>query len=229
MTAVPAAVQMPQLVLAKVATPDAIRRKATEVVARTEYQLDEGLTDESQSLWLMLLRTLLRPFVWLSEVLGELPTFLQIIVIIVLVIVVLALMTHIIWSFVAAVRGKPHIDQIAGAGSVRDSDPQELETAAERAATNGLYLEGIRLLFRASLIRIERAQKRRLRVGITNRELLRRYRNSSVAEPLARLVDMIDRKWFGDEDCHAVDFESCLNDQLTIRQLTGGAHNALRA
>ncbi len=198
-------------------------------MARAEYKLDEGLSEESQTLWLMLLRTLLRPFVWLSEVLGGLPTFLQIIVTIVLVIVVIALMSHIIWSIVAAVRGKPRHVQPAGTRTVQESEPKELEAAAERAAANGLYLEGIRLLFRASLVRIERAQKRKLRVGITNRELLRRYRNSSLAEPLARFVDMIDRKWFGDEDCHAVDFESCLNDQLIIRQVTGAAHNALRA
>jgi hypothetical protein len=222
-------VQTPLILLAEPATSDAIRRKANEVVARAEYQLDEGLSEESQTLWLMLLRTLLRPFVWLSDVMGGLPAFMQVMVIILLVIVVLALMTHIIWSIVAAARGKRRGNQTAGAGTVRESDPKELEAAAERAATKGNYLEGIRLLFRASLIRIERAQKRKLRVGITNRELIRRYRNSSLAEPLARLIDVIDRKWFGDEDCHAVDFESCLNDQLTIRQLTGAAHNALRA
>jgi hypothetical protein len=222
-------VQTPLILLAEPATSDAIRRKATEVVSRAEYQLDEGLSEESQTLWLMLLRTLLRPFVWLSDVMGGLPAFMQVMVIILLLIVVLALMTHIIWSIVAAARGKTRGHQTAGAGTVRESDPKGLEAAAERAATEGYYLEGIRLLFRASLIRIERAQKRKLRVGITNRELLRRYRNSSLAEPLARLIDIIDRKWFGDEDCHAVDFESCLNDQLTIRQLTGAAHNALRA
>ena len=99
-------VQTPLILLAEPATSDAIRRKATEVVSRAEYQLDEGLSEESQTLWLMLLRTLLRPFVWLSDVMGGLPAFMQVMVIILLLIVVLALMTHIIWSIVAAAREK---------------------------------------------------------------------------------------------------------------------------
>ncbi|MEO2035188.1 MAG: hypothetical protein ABGZ35_24175, partial [Planctomycetaceae bacterium] len=126
MTTVPAMVQTPLILLAEPATSDAIRRKATEVVSRAEYQLDEGLSEESQTLWLMLLRTLLRPFVWLSDVMGGLPAFMQVMVIILLLIVVLALMTHIIWSIVAAARGKRRGNQTAGAGTVRESDPKEL-------------------------------------------------------------------------------------------------------
>ncbi len=203
-------------------SPESIRQTAAEVVARPEFRLDEGMSQESEAIWLLLLKTLFKPILWLFDALGTLPVFLKVIVITVLVVVLVALLTHIIWSVAVALRGRKPLTVSSAAGRQKEPDPAELESAAGQAAIDRRYLDGIRLLLKAALLRIERAQKRKLRVGISNRELLRRYRKSSVGTSLELLIDTVDRKWYGGEDCFAADFERCLIEQNNIRQATGG-------
>lgn len=221
--------QLPHLLLAQTASPDAIQRKAAEVVNRPEFQTNEGLSEESQAIWQLLLTWLIKPFLWLYKALGGLPPFLKIVVIVVLTIILIALITHIAWSIIVAIRGQEPRLKTAGSSRVQDLDPADLETRAREAAGSERYIEAIRLLFKAALLRIERAQKRKFRAGITNRELLRRYQTSSVGSSLEHLINTIDHKWYGDEDCGATDYESCLSEHHKIRQVTGGMSNDLRS
>ncbi|MCP4511528.1 MAG: hypothetical protein GY826_34595, partial [Fuerstiella sp.] len=183
-TAIPAALK----------SPETIRQKAVEVVSRPDYQLDLGLDDETQGLWLTVLSWILKPIVWIYESLHGLPPVLQIIVVVILTVIMVALSTHIIWSFVNAIKGSK-VEQLAGVQNrERHVDPRHLERSAELSAADGQYVEAMRLLFKAALIRIEQSEKRRLRVGITNRELLRRYQKSPLSGPLSQITDLIDRK-----------------------------------
>ena len=215
--------------LATTPPPETIRQKATEVVARPEYQLEQGLDEGTQALWLTILSWILKPFIWLFEALDGLPIAVRILVIIVLAIVAVALMGHIAWSLIAAIRQTPRHRQQTSLEGDRPLDPEELEAAAQSAASGGEHLEAVRLLFRAALRRIEQAEDRKFRLGITNRELLRRYGRSPLFDPLQLFVETIDRKWYGGEVCQPADYEQCREGHVRIRTLTQGGTDALRA
>src|SRR5690606_25935134 len=143
---------------------------------------DAGLSDESMSLWLTLLSWLLWPIIWLFESMEGMPLFRRILLIAALGLALLALSAHIVWTLIAALWPGP----VRGLGSAaprqQPTDPRELEEQAERAASSGEHLDAIRLLFRAALLRIEQAEQRKLRIVMTNRELLRRYSASALGE-----------------------------------------------
>jgi hypothetical protein len=187
---------------------DEIRQKIEEVVGRPEFQLDSAIDPDAIGLWFRLLLWMLRPIIWLFEALDGLPNALRWVIVVVLMMVLVMLIAHIIWSFVAAVRGTPR-RAVAGLVKAPDVMPEDLEQAAEEAVGAGDYITAARVLFLASLLRVERAEKKTLRRGVTNRELLRRYRNSPLFEPLARFVEIIEMKWYGHAVCDASDYEGC--------------------
>ncbi|MEZ6129856.1 MAG: hypothetical protein R3C59_14330 [Planctomycetaceae bacterium] len=215
------------LASAAVNTPDVVRRKAAEVVSRPEYRLDQGLDSQTQSLFMQILLLLLRPFLWFMESLQGLPGPLRVLVVITLTLIMLALIAHIVWSFVTALRGSRY-DRLSHV-TVRDRapDPRQLETSADQAAADGKYLDAVRFLFKAALARIELAEDRKLRVGITNRELLRRYQKSPLSGPLARLAEVIDRKWYGTETCESADYADCRTQHSSLCQLLQRSNHAV--
>jgi hypothetical protein len=97
-------------------------------------------------------------------------------------------------------------------------DPEALVREAERAGRDGDYIGAIRLLFRAALRRMEVVEKRKLRPGATNRELLRRYRSTPLHESLERFVETIDTKWYGGATCLESDYSLCRSEHDRIRQ-----------
>ena len=209
--------------------PDVIRRKAQEVVARPDYQLDQGLSDESQALWLTVLSWILKPFFWVFQALDGLPIPLRILVVILLFVVLVGLVIHMIWSFTAAIRGSKMDGLAAGKSREQILDPRQLERLAEQTAMEGRYLEAVRHLFKAALVRIEQSETKKLRVGITNRELLRRYQKSPLLTPLSRLVEIVDRKWYGTELCESADYEVCRLQHSSICEVLQGRRHAVGA
>ncbi|HIK94747.1 MAG TPA: hypothetical protein EYG03_22610 [Planctomycetes bacterium] len=215
--------------LASLKSPETIRQKAAEVVSRPDYQLDLGLDDETQGLWLTVLSWILKPIVWIYESLHGLPPVLQIIVVVILVVILVALTAHMIWSFVNAIKGSK-LGQLAGVQNrERHVDPRHLERSAELAAADGQYVEAVRFLFKAALVRIEQSEKKKLRVGITNRELLRRYQKSPLSGPLAQITDLIDRKWYGTESCEFTDYEVCQSQHVSICAVLQGNSRVVSA
>ena len=201
-----------------ISSADEVRRVAEDVVAGEDYQIDKGLDESSQALWLTVLTWIIKPFAWLFDSLQGLPMPLRILVTIVLSILLVVLLVHMGYSLVAAVRGKKS-PELTITEREQPVDPRELESAARDAAENKAFLQAIRLLFKAAIVRIEQAEKTKLRRGITNRELLRRYRRSPLAEPLTLLVETIDRKWYGDEVCQPSDYELCSDQHSMIQTL----------
>ncbi|MEX2316408.1 MAG: hypothetical protein WD669_04600 [Pirellulales bacterium] len=207
---------------------DAIRQKAGEIVSRKYYDLS---TDSSASggepLLLKFLRWIAKPFQWLFDHMEGLPDFLRWLVVILFALLCVALIGHIIYTFIRAIRlPLAKRGRYEGPAS-KEIDPAELERQADRAGAAGDYIGGVRLLFRAALRRIELAERKKLRPGITNRELLRRYRSSPLGNPLARFVDVIELKWYGKLPCEQADYAACQSEHVRICQYANERQPAL--
>lgn len=220
-----------QPVLAQLPPAEVIQRKASEVVARPDYQLDTAVNERSLAWWREILRWILTPFRWLFEALEGLPDFLRLIIVILLVVICVALIAHIVWTFVVAIRGPSQRGRRRGSSlpDEQPADPAELVQQAEAASAAGQYIEAVRLLFRASLVRLEQAEKRKFRPGFTNRALLARYRSSPVGDPLKRLVEVMDAKWYGDEACHHEDYIACRQEHDRLQSLIRERDHAVGA
>ena len=81
----------------------------------------------------------------------------------------------------------------------------------------------------ACLARLEQAEEKPFRPGATNREHLNRYRATPLYEWLARLVTIIDLKWYGSEPCLASDFAECRDAYERITLLARGRAHAHHA
>lgn len=207
------------LSMAVLPSSEAIRRKAQEVVARPDYNLETAVDERAFYWWLEVLRWLLTPLRLLFRALEGLPEVLRWLIVSVLVLLCLALIAHIVWTFVAAFSGTPTRLRRQGEPGKPEADPEQLEREAETISAGGDYIQAIRLLFRASLLRLERSEKRKFRPGFTNRELLNRYRTSPMFHPLKYFVETIDAKWYGLEPCLATDYTTCREEHTRLRAL----------
>jgi hypothetical protein len=191
-------------------TAETIRRMAETVLQRDVYQLDSGTEVPSlgDSLIVSALRWLASLFIALAESLAFLPGFLRYPAAALLVCVVG-------WLIYRMVRGLSRRVQVSGPESeLRDrskraADPEEFEALAASDRQNGRFVEAVRWLLRAALLRLERIEKRKPRPGTTNRELLRRYRSTPMAAPLQTLVDSVDLHWYGDRPADEAEFVRC--------------------
>jgi hypothetical protein len=199
--------------------PKAIRQTAAEVVSRSYYELGDASRADSPPFWWRMLRWLLKPFEWLFNSMEGWPDFVRWIIVILCFLLLLALVAHIIYTFVSVLRGPAERRQRAYTSAAQaEVDPDSLELEAERAGRGGDYIGAIRLLFRAALRRIEVVEKRKLRPGATNRELLRRYRSTPLHDSLERFVETIDNKWYGGVACLESDYALCRSEHDRIRQ-----------
>lgn len=218
----------PSLLLAALPAGDQIRRKAEEVLARSDYDLKTGTDVEAVSLLIRILMWLLTPIRWLLQALEGVPEPLKWLIVIGLAALALGLMAHIIWTFASAIRG-PSLHRKGAAVREQPVAPQELEAAADDRASRGDRIGAIRLLFRASLRRIELMEEKPFRRGITNREILRRYRSTPLRAPLGRLVDTIDACWYGETVCQESDLETSRADYAAVRTHLERGRHAVRA
>jgi hypothetical protein len=211
--------------------PGAIRRTAEEVLRRPDYQLspepDSGAT--LLEWFLHLLEWILKPFRWLLDTLSFLPDWLRWPIVIGLTALLILLLFHIGYTIVAAVRGPRQKRGLAGALPRVTRDPAVLERQAAEAVSRGDFITAVRLLFAACLLRLELAEKRPARAGTTNREHLRRRRDSPVFEPLKVFVEIIETRWYGRGICGPEDFEVCRAAHARIRDLAQELPHAHRA
>jgi len=139
-----------------------------------------------------------------------------------------AILAHLFYTFKAVLS-----QRTTTVGSARlerkEQDPRVLERDAGEAAARGDYITAVRLLFRASLLRLEQQMNRKARPGLTNREWLRRYQHSTVHGALRLFVDTIDVKWYGGGSCSAADYEGCMQAHAVIRGMRLEGPHADRA
>lgn len=202
--------------------PDEIRRKAAEVLERPEYQSDTPTGDGSQSLALRIIEWILESIRWLADSLSFLPDVIRYPIIVGLI----ALLIYVAYRIIRGIAGAARLPERGLSTRTRHDtakSPVEFESLAQAAIDEGRVIEAVRLLFRAGLLRIEQAEKRPQRPGVTNRELLRKYRATPIQEPLRVFVETIDFKWYGGQPASSEDFERCrtayaeLRDAITAR------------
>jgi hypothetical protein len=202
---------------------DVIRAKANEILARGDYDLGARTPDNAWlfDLLIEILSWALAPFEWLFRLIEGWPIELRFVVILALLVVLGLLIAHIIRSIVTAMQTSKDRGFLPGSAALdRETAAARFEQDAAAAQQRGDYITAVRLLFRAGVLRLEHAEKKSLRPGTTNRELLRRYRKQpSLVAALANLVDTIDRKWYGDEPCTAADCESCCAAHAAVSRL----------
>lgn len=208
------------LLAAAVATPEAetIRRVAREVIGRPEYRIDPPRDYRTPLLaWLLdLVWWLMTPLRWLFGALYEISPPLAWLVVGLLVALLVLLVGHILYSFRQALRRRT-FERAVQRRETREVDPAEWERQAAAAHAAGDDATAVRLLFRASLFRLQRGDARPLRRGATNREVLRRYRGTAAFDPLRVLVETIDWKWYGRQAWDAGDYERCSQAHAQIR------------
>ena len=217
---------------AAIPSPETLREKAAEIVAGSDYRLDSSQSDRSWmfALILEIIEWILKPFRWLYAISEGLPEVVRWTIVLGVSAILLLVIGHMIYAFVNAVRGPKRVG-----GSGLDErrhriDPADLERLASEAARRADYITAIRFLFRASVVRLELAEKKSNRPGTTNRELLRRYRNRlAVRDSLRQLVETIDRKWYGDEACSDADYAACQSAHGDVCRTLGEPAHALRA
>ena len=202
--------------------PDAIRQTAREVVARPEFQVESPSTLPFDLLRFIsrILQAIFGPLQRFAERVFDFSPLLGWLMVVGMVLIVVALMTHIVYTFRVALARR--VETISGLSkSRRTMDPARLEADAETAAARGDFIGAVRLVFRSCLVRLEAAEDRALRLGLTNRELLRRYQSAPLAEALRIFVDTIDAKWYGHALCDAGDYEACLQAQRVVHRHVG--------
>lgn len=202
-------------------SPEALRDAARRIVGGSDYQLQ---TQQSQSRWaeeliITVIKWILKPIKWLFDLTEGLPDVLRWLIVIGLVVVLVGLIWHMLRTFLIAMRG-PSRTRLAGYGDrQRGVSVEELERFAMEAEQAGNYIAAIRFLFRASVARLEYISKQKHRPGATNRELLKRCNQwPEVATSIRYFVDVIDRKWYGDEYCSEVDY---IQSQAEYQQVCG--------
>jgi hypothetical protein len=211
--------------------PETIRRTAEQVLRRPDYQLnpqpDSGATFLA---WLYrLYRWISAPIRWLYDALDWLPDWVRWPIVIGLVAILILLVFHIGYTIVRAVSGPRQQRGPGGALPRTPRDPTALEHQAAEAASRSDFITAIRLLFVACLLRMELAEKRTFRAGTTNREHLRRHRDSPVFEPLELFVEIIETRWYGQGVCKLTDFEACRAAHARIRDFAQESRHAHRA
>src|SRR5271166_3864262 len=211
--------------------PETIRRTAEQVLRRPDYQLNPQ-PDSGPALLELLqrfLRWILTPFEWLLDALAGLPGWLRWPIAIGLAALLILLVFHIGYTIVGAVRGQRQKRGLAAALPRTSRDPAALERRAAEAVSRGDFITAIRLLFAACLLRLELAEKRPFLAGTTNREHLRRHRDSPVFEPLRLFVEIIETRWYGRELCGLEDFQACKAAHALIRDFAQEPLHAHRA
>jgi hypothetical protein len=204
--------------------PEVIRKTAEEVIQSPEYQLEPATGDPTFILAMLfrILRWLATPFIWLLDLMEGLPTVLQWIVVIAAVVILVAIIVHIVYTFVVAFRGPRRKLGFELSDPVEHLSPEGLETLAEVALEQHDYISAVRHLFRACMLRLELYEQKSVRLGLTNREYLRRYQKTQAFQPVKQFVEVIDVKWYGAGECTLEDFESCRQAHSEIRHLING-------
>jgi hypothetical protein len=198
--------------------PASIRDAAREVVSRPYFKLDSSSGSDGTSFLRQLLEWLIWPFKWIYDHTQGVPEVLRWVIVGLCFAICVALIAHILYTLIKAMsvpiaRGRLPLDSTA-----REIDPSEFEKQADGASAGGDYISAVRLLFRAALRRLEIFEKKKLRPGITNRELLRRYRATPLADSMLSFVNTIELKWYGQAPCEQADYVTCRHEHGRICQ-----------
>jgi hypothetical protein len=214
-------------VAAALPPPETIRRTAEEVLQRPYFKLEPASYNLSLYQRILgffarilgFLARLFRPIGSAFAALYAVSPFLAWLFVIVLLLVAAALIVHIVYSFKKALEKRKEMQDFSVLEEKSVDEPEGWEERAREAAGNADYISALRFLFRASLLRLERARERPFKRAATNREYLRRFRETPAYDPLSFFVDMIDVKWYGGGECTEEHYEQGTHAHVLIRNL----------
>lgn len=212
-----------------VVNADIIRETAREVVLRPYFELESSRNSDGKPLVVTILEWIAKPFLWLFDQMAGLPAVLQWLIVIACVVVALLLLGHIIFTLAKAIRNPNLLKRSQLAKYIDEVDPVDFEQQAQLLGAQGDYIGAIRALFRAAIRRLEIFERKKVRPGITNRELVRRYSSTPLANSLCQFVDTIEIKWYGLAKCDATDYLACQNAHGRICQHIRNAQPAVRS
>jgi hypothetical protein len=208
--------------------PEAIRNLAAEIISRPDYKLDPV-----DATWYQRIADFLKwvtaPLLNWFHSLWAISPALAIFTLIVLFIILIALIVHIAYSFKVALGGDAHKASTRNRQAEMEAMPETWEKYSRESAAKGDFIGAVRHLFFAGLLALEQSQKRNIRRGSTNREYLRRFRNTPAHEPLKVFVEIIDVKWYGGGSCVESDYAQASGAYADIRRMTRETANANRA
>ncbi|MCA9072948.1 MAG: hypothetical protein KDA84_28690 [Planctomycetaceae bacterium] len=210
------------------ASPDEIRRTAEEVLSRPEYSIEKQTELENLGWLARILKWILETFQAFFKLLDGLPDALRWIIVGILSLLVIVLLGHILWTLIRSTRNLSR-PTLSTTERERILSPAELERAADQAYEVGDFIAVVRYLFAAALLRIARVEDKPFRKGITNREILKRYRSTSLSQPLEQFVNIVDAKWYGHEVCNESDVQICREGYAQICRLAERRVHAVRA
>ncbi len=201
--------------------PEVIRQTAQDVIQRPEYRFEApenviSLREVIEAI-IRTLEWVLQPITGLFSWLFSISPWLSWGVMLLLCVLLALIVGHLVYTFAVVFRQRKRSFELSDdvAPGMR---PETLELQAQEAVTAGDYIQAVRLLFRACLLRLEQAEDRPLRRGLTNREYLRRYSDTLFYDPLVPFVNMIDHKWYGGGECRVEDYELCADAHAKVRR-----------
>ena len=200
--------------------PEQIRSSLERILAQPEY--NNPLTQ-----WMMkaeeLLKVLLEKLEGLLEMLHRLHAeapVLYYLIVAASVVLLLLILAHIGYTLYRSVHSDPRKGGPDVSTDLECQMPAEMFSQAEDLASQGAYVDAIRLLFQALLLQLHdqggsvsfRAQ--------TNREYVLAFRaDSDRFQRLQVIVGLLDEKWYGMKPCGREDYKLCrtMYEQLITR------------
>src|SRR5690606_6856885 len=164
-----------------------------------------------------LIRQLLRPFVWLFNAMEGFPDPLRWVIVIALFLLLIALLGHIFYTVFSVLRPPARKTSLVDVARGNELQPADFEKLADEAAADRDYIGAVRCLFRAALVGLQQREQKRLRPGITNREILSRLRDARLIEAMRLFVETIDAGWYGRQPCGEGEYRRCLAAYQELR------------
>jgi hypothetical protein len=199
---------------------DEIRETARVVLERPEFHVETAPPGGAELIRFLewLVRLLLKPFIWLFNAMEGFPDPLRWLVVIGLFVLLVALLAHIVYTVFTVLRPVSRRVELGDVVAKTELRPADFEQLAAEAAAERDYIGAVRCLFRAALATLQQRDQRRLRPGVTNREILARLRDARMIEAVRLLVETIDSGWYGRQPCGEGEYHRC---REAYQQITG--------
>jgi hypothetical protein len=205
--------------------PEEIRHQVGEILQNPKFSLESPPNDWWEKIK-HVLGSILDPVLSVLEALFQFSPVLYYLLVVVLAVLAGLLIFHIIYTIRRALQPRAALPLDLSPGAKVVFTPEEWEQRARLAIQQGDFLEAVRCLFQGSLQQLREVDRRRVGRGRTNREILRRFRETPVFEPLARFVETLDWKYYGHDPCTEADVRECLSAYEEIRQASRRALHA---
>lgn len=198
------------------------------MLERPEFQVESAPPGGEQLLLFLewLIRTLFSPFVWLFNAMEGLPDPLRWLIVIALFILLIALIGHIFYTVFSALRAPLRKTTLVDVVAKSEVSPAEFEKLADEAAADRDYIGAVRCLFRAALATLQQREQRKLRPGVTNREILSRLKDARLVEAMRLFVETIDAGWYGRQPCGEGEYRRCRDAYRLISGSSEGRRHA---